>query len=107
MGDALVPLPTMQDVKSGERFRLVMSDYTLSFQGLLEIKQEDLLDDLLEILNNTAAADSDSMPNTNTELLDNVSTRDATVMPDVNTALLRINPTLLSIPSDVTSPHSI
>lgn len=68
MGDALVPLPVLQEVKSEEQFGLVTSDYTVSFQGLLEIKQEDPLDDLLEHLDDTDTGDL--TPNINPTLLD-------------------------------------
>ena len=38
--DKLEPLPGLQDVQSGEQFGLIASNYTSSFKGLLEIKEE-------------------------------------------------------------------
>ena len=38
--DRLEPLLGLQDVQSGEHFGLIASNYTFSFKGLLEIKEE-------------------------------------------------------------------
>lgn len=65
-GSELIRMPTLREVKSGEQFGLVTSNHTLSFQGLLEIKQEDP-DDLLEVLDDTAAATADAAADTDTD----------------------------------------
>lgn len=47
--DILEELPGLPDVHSGEQFGLVSSDYTSSFKGLLEIKEEYKEDDEFDL----------------------------------------------------------
>jgi hypothetical protein len=47
--DILEELPRLPDVHSGEQFGLVSSDYTSSFKGLLEIKEEYKEDDEFDL----------------------------------------------------------
>lgn len=54
----LIALPELQVVDSGERFGLVVSEFTSSFKGLLEIKEEDTPED--EVLDQLAENEVDA-----------------------------------------------
>jgi hypothetical protein len=95
-GEVLLPLPVLQEVRSDEEFGLVISDYTLSFQGLLAIKEEeDPLDGLLEILDDPENGDLDLALTADPALLDNTSTGDL---------ISNIDPALLTIPRNSSTP---
>jgi hypothetical protein len=68
--DKLEPLPGLQDVRSGEQFGLIASNYTSSFKGLLEIKEECKEDEFdLASLDDSGATDLAQTLNIDPQLL--------------------------------------